>query len=134
MINCTELKCDAMTLIAALLLLPEHGEPESVDREVARALNGSSAWIARRHGTRWSLSDAGRRFLAQFRPGGSSIVTQVVVRLVIEDGVPVFHILGDENTLLKVDKAGLRRSLQDLQSVNPDMKVVFDFRSSGRMS
>ena len=48
------------------------------------------------------------------------------------DGVPVFHILGDDSTLLKVGKAGLQRSLQELQSVNPGMKVVFDFRSSGR--
>ena len=63
-----------------------------------------------------------------------SVVTQVVVRLVIEDGVPVFHILGDDSTLLKVGKAGLQRSLQELQSVNPGMKVVFDFRSSGGMS
>jgi hypothetical protein len=123
-----------MTLIEALLLLPEDGAPEAVAREVARALNGSSARIARRQGTRWSLTDTGRRFLAQFRPGGSCVVTQVVVRLVIEDGVPVFHILGDESTLLKVDRAGLRRSLQELQSVNPGMKVVFDFRAPGRLS
>ena len=56
------------------------------------------------------------------------------MRLVIEDGAPVFHILGDDSTLLKVGKTGLQRSLQELQSVNPGMKVVFDFRSSGRMS
>ena len=86
------LECGAMTLIEALLLLPEHGEPEVVGREVARVLNGSSAGLARRHGTRWSLTDTGRRFLAQFRQDGSYVVTQVVVRLVIEDGVPVFHI------------------------------------------
>ena len=122
-----------MTLIEALLLLPEHGKPEVVSREVASALNGSSASIARRNGTRWSLTDAGRRFLARFRQGGSDVVTQVVVRLVIEDGAPVYHILGDDSTLLKVGKAGLQHSLRELQSVNPGMKVLFDFRASGRM-
>ena len=123
-----------MTLIEALLLLPEHGEPGPVDWEVAGALNGLSPSIVRRHGTLWSLTDSGRRFLAQFRQDGSYVITQVVVRLVIEDGAPVFHILGDESTLLKVGKTDLRRSLQELQSVNPGMKVVFDFRSSGRTS
>ena len=123
-----------MTLMEALLLLPEHGEPEAVDWEVARALNGLSRWIVRRHGALWSLTNSGRRFLAQFRQDGSYGVTQVVVRVVIEDGAPVFHILGDECTLLKVAKSDLQRSLQELQSVNPGMKVVFDFRSSGRMS
>jgi hypothetical protein len=123
-----------MTLIEALLLLPEHGESQAVDREAGKVLTRSSAGIARRHGTGWSLTGTGRRFLAQFRQGGSYVVTQVVVRLVIEDGVPVFHILGDESTLLKVGKAGLQRSLQELQLANPGMKVVFDFRSSGRTS
>jgi hypothetical protein len=123
-----------MTLIEALLLLPEHGEPGPVDWEVAGVLRGLSPRIVRRHGALWSLTDSGRRFLAQFRQDGAHIVRQVVVRLVFEDGTPVFHILGDECTLLKVDKADLRRSLQELQSVNPGMKVVFDFRSSGRLS
>ena len=39
----------------------------------------------------------------------------------------MFHILGDESTLLKVDRTGLLCSLQELQSVNPGMKVGFDF-------
>src|ERR1700704_6539458 len=111
-----------MTLIEALLLLPEHGEPGSVDGELAGALDGLSASIVRRHGALWSLTDRGRRFLAQFRQDGSHVLTQIVVRLVIEDGAPVFYILGDESTLLKVDRIGLRRSLQELQSVNPGMK------------
>jgi hypothetical protein len=123
-----------MTLIEALLLLPERGEPGPVDWEVAGALNGFSPSIVRRHGTLWSLTDGGRRFLTQFRQDGSYIITQVVVRLVIEDGAPVFHILGDESTLLKVSRTDLRRSLQELQAVNPGMKIVFDFRSSGRTS
>ena len=91
-------------------------------------LSGLSPSIVRRHGALWSLTDSGRRFLAHFRQDGSCVITQVVVRLVIEDGAAVFHILGDESTLLKVDRTGLRRSLQELQSVNPGMKVVFDFR------
>jgi hypothetical protein len=123
-----------MSLIEALLLLPEQGEPAPVDWEVAGALNGLSPNIVRRHGTLWSLTDSGRRFLAQFRQDGIQVVTQVVVRLVIEDGAPMFHILGDESTLLKVGRSDLRRSLQELQAVNPGMKVVFDFRSSGRTS
>ncbi len=123
-----------MPLIEALLLLPEHGEPGPVDWEVAGALNGLSPNFVRRHGRLWSLTDGGRRFLAQFRQDGLQVVTQVVVRLVIEDGTPLFHILGDESTLLKVSRTDLRRSLQELQAVNPGMKVVFDFRSSGRTS
>jgi hypothetical protein len=123
-----------MTLIEALLLLPEHGEPGPVDREVAGALKRLSPRIVRRHGALWSLTDSGRRFLAQFRQDGLNVITQVVVRLVFEHGAPMFHILGDESTLLKVGKTDLRRSLQELQSVNPGMKVVFDFRSPGGTS
>jgi hypothetical protein len=123
-----------MTLIEALLLLPKHGEPGPVDREVSGAFNGLSSTIIRRHGALWSLTDGGRRFLEQFRQDGSCAITQVVVRLVFENGAPMFHILGDESTLLKVGKTDLRRSLQELQSVNPGMKVVFDFRSPGGTS
>ena len=55
------------------------------------------------------------------------------MRLVIEDGAPMFHILGDESTLLKVEGPAFDAAWE-LQSVNPGMKVVFDFRSSGRTS
>ena len=122
-----------MTLIEALLLLPEQGEPELVNRAVARALAGSSPTIVGRHGRLWSLTDAGRRFLAQFRHCRPYIVTHVTVSLVVEDGEPVFHLLCDGSMLLKVGRTDLQSSLRELQSVNPGMSVVFDFRNSGRV-
>jgi len=48
--------------------------------------------------------------------------------------VPVFHLLCDDDLLLKVCKTELRRQLQELQAVNPGVKVSFDFRSPGRVS
>lgn len=70
-----------MTLIEALLMLPEHGESKVVSREVAEALAGSSIKIVQRCGILWSLTDGGRRFLVQFRRGRSDFATRVVVRL-----------------------------------------------------
>ena len=123
-----------MTLIEALLLLPERGEPNIVNREVAAALAGSSTKIVQRHGKLWSLTDDGQRFLMQFRPGRSDSITEIVVRLVLENGEPLFHLLCDDVILMKVDKTDLQRSLRKLQAANPDMKVAFDFRPSRRVS
>jgi hypothetical protein len=123
-----------MTLIEALLLLPERGEPNIVNREVATALAGSSAKIVQRRGKLWSLTDDGRRFLAQFRYGRSDTITEIVVRLVVENGEPLFHLLCDDDILMKVDKTDLQRSLRKLQAANPGMKVAFDFRPSRRVS
>ena len=123
-----------MTLIDALMMLQEHGEPTMVAQDVATALAGSSDKIAQRHGGLWSLTEGGRRFLAQFRLGRSDFFATVVVRIAIENDAPVFHLLCDEAVLLKVQKADLRRRLQDLHIANPNLKVLFDFRPSGRGS
>ena len=123
-----------MTLIETLLSLPEDGEPKVVSRKAAAALTGASPKMVVRHGTLCSLTDGGRRFLVQFRHVQPAIVSHIVVRLVIEDNAPAFHLLCDETRLLKVHKTDLRHSLQELQAANPGVKVVFDFRSSGNVS
>jgi len=72
--------------------------------------------------------------MAQFRPGRPEVMTRVVVRLVREGDGPVFHLLCDGRTLLKVDRTGLRKSLQALEAANPGVMFVFDYRPSGRVS
>jgi len=124
----------AMTLIEALLSLPEHGEPEIASLADAIALTWSPARFVQRDGMRFSLTDVGRRFLAQFRDTGPNDISHIVVRLVVEGEVPVFHLLCDDDLLLKVRKTELRRRLQELQAANPGVEVSFDFRSSGRVS
>jgi hypothetical protein len=123
-----------MTLIDALLLLQKHDAPTMVGHDVAAILAGSSDKIVQRCGVLWSLTDGGRRFLAQFRQGPSDFFATVVVRIAIENDAPVFHLLCDDAVLLKVEKADLRRRLQDLHTANPNIKVLFDFRPLGRVS
>jgi hypothetical protein len=123
-----------MTLIDALLLLQEHGEPTMVGQNVAAVLAGSSDKIVQRCGAQWSLTEGGCRFLAQFRERRSDSFATVVVRIAIENDAPVFHLLCDDAVLLKVEKADLRRRLHDLHTANPNVKVLFDFRPLGRVS
>jgi len=123
-----------MSLIDILLLLPEHGEPMVVSRQLAVALGAASPRFVRRREALWSLTRAGQRFLVQFRSERSDTITRVVVRLVSEDRVPVFHLICDAGRMLRVSRANLRRSLRDIQSNNPGVKILFDFRRSGRVS
>ncbi len=122
-----------MTLIEALLLLPEHGAPKVANRELSAALAGSSPRIVTRLGRLCSLTEGGRRFLAQFRHGRPATVSHVVVRLMIENDTLVFYLLCDES-VLKVQRADLRRRLEEIQTANPGVKVMFDFRPSGDVS
>lgn len=123
-----------MSFIDALLFLPEHGEPMVVSRQMAIELHPASPRFARCREMSWSLTRDGRRFLAQFRPQRSDTITRVVVRLVSEDRGPVFHLLCDAGRILRVSRTDLRRSLRDIQSDNPGVKIFFDFRRSGRVS
>lgn len=122
-----------MTLIQALLLLPEYGGPTVVSREAAVPLGGSSGRFAGCRGILWSLTDDGQRFLAQFRRRPIA-VTKVTVRLVTENDVPVFHLLCDDAMELRVSQADLQLTLQKLRAANPNVKVAFDFRRPGRVS
>jgi hypothetical protein len=123
-----------MSLIHALLLLPRHGEPIAVGRQAAMELRAASPRFVQRREALWSLTRDGQRFLVQFRSERSDTVTRIVVRLVIEDRVPVFHLICDSGRILRVSRANLRRSLRDIQSDNPGVKIVFDFSRSGRVS
>jgi|KBSMisStaDraftv2_1062788.scaffolds.fasta_scaffold1988076_1 hypothetical protein len=123
-----------MTFIEALLSLPEYCQPQLVDQQVAATLAASPAGFARRQGVRWCLSDRGRRFVLQFKPAPPGSVTHVVVRLVMENGVPVFDLRCDSGRVLRVNKSGLQRSLLRLQTANPGVKFVFDYRRSGDAS
>jgi hypothetical protein len=117
-----------MTLIEALLTLPEHGESKIVSREVAVVLAGASTKIVRSRGSlTWFLTDGGRRLLVQFNNENPDVETHVVVRLVMEDAMPVFHILCDGRLLSTVHKNSLTSSLQELQATYPKLKVMYDF-------
>ena len=61
-------------------------------------------------------------------------VTQVTVRLVTGNGVPVFHLLCDDAMVMRISKADLQRTLQKLRAANPNVKVTFDFGQPGRVS
>ena len=123
-----------MTLIEALLSLPEDGEPAIAGLESAIALTWSPARFVQRDGMQFALTDDGRRFLGQFRDARPAEIRQVVVKLVIGPEALVFHLLCDDDMVLKVRKTELRRRLQELQAANPGVKVSFDFRSSGHVS
>ena len=123
-----------MTPIQALLLLPEHGGPKAVDMDVAAALNKVSAKLVRRHANLWTLTDGGRRFLAQLRRGPVIVVTRVVVRVVTENNTPLFHLHCDDDLLLRVRRTDLQRSLQRIRGANPGVRIEYDYRSSGHLS
>lgn len=122
-----------MTLIDALLTLPRHGNPVVVSQHLATILAASPARFVRHHAPLWSLTHDGQRFLAQFRLGRSDAISRVAVKLVSESDGPVFHLVCDAGTVLRVRRTDLRRSLRDIQHDNPGVKIMFDFRSSGRM-
>src|SRR5690242_20435851 len=105
-----------MALIEALLRLPEDGQPTLVGREVAAELATASARFVQGGVGLWSLTEAGRRFLVQFRPEVSVEVSHIVVKLVREAEGPVFHLLCDERLLLKVQRSDLLRTLQEIKS------------------
>ena len=52
------------------------------------------------------------------------------MKLVRDNGTPVFHLLLDDGTLLKVGQTELKRRLQELQAANPAVKIAYDFRPS----
>jgi hypothetical protein len=122
-----------MTLIEALLALPQDGAPAVVSGEVAAELRGASTRFVRCSGILWSLTDDGRRLLGQFRQGHDGI-SQVTVRLIIKDSVPAFDLICDEAVILRIGKADLQRKLQEIRTLNPDVKVVFDFGRSSQAS
>ena len=122
-----------MTLVEALLLLPECGEPTAVRRDIAAELSRASARFVCRGGARWALTDGGRRFLAQFREDAVDAVQSVLVTLVRAADGPLFHLLCDEAVVLKVAKPDLRRKLHEIRAVNPDVRIAFDFRRSDRV-
>lgn len=120
-----------MTLIEALLLMPQRGAPMVANRELATALAAGSARFVRRHATLWSLTDDGRRFLAQFKLGRSEPISQITVRLVSGDDGMAFHLLCDAGTVERVGRTDLHRKLRELRKENPDVKIAFDFRRRG---
>ena len=68
----------SMSLIHALLLLPRHGEPIAVGRQVAMELRVASPRFVRRRDALWSLTRDGQRFLVQFRSERSDTITQTL--------------------------------------------------------
>ena|SRR5690349_2112603 len=133
MLLCRSKFASQMTLIEALLSLPENGGPTVVSREAAVELGGSSGRFVRCLGILWSLTDDGQRFLTQFRHTPLT-VTKVTVRLVTENNVPVFHLLCDDAMELRISRADLQPTLQKIRAANPNVKVTFDFGRPGRVS
>ena len=123
-----------MTLIEALLLLPQRGDPTVLSRELASVLTAGSGRFVHRRAAFWSLTTDGQRFLAQFRSDRSAAIGHVAVKLVLESGGPVFHLVCDTGAVLRVARSDLQRSLREIQSDNPDVKIVFDFRRRGHVS
>ena len=77
---------------------------------------------------------SGLRFLRQFRSAISTGIKAATVRLVRENGKPVFQLLLDDGTLLKVGQTELKSRLQELQVANPAVKIAYDFRPISRTS
>ena len=123
-----------MMPIDALLSLPEQGGATAVSRESAAAFSKLSLKMVRRDADRWSLTNAGLRFLAQFRRRPPMVVEHLVVRLVVDNGTPLFHLYCDEDVVLRIHKMDLQRSLQKIRAANPSVRIDFDFRSQGRVS
>jgi hypothetical protein len=117
-------------MIEALLSLPAQGEPMLVSEDVVATLQGSTTRFANCLAKTWFLTESGRRFLGQFRSATSTGIETATVRLVKDNGRPVFHLLLDDGTLLKVGQTELKRRLQELQAANPAVKIAYDFRPS----
>jgi hypothetical protein len=123
-----------VTMIEALLSLPAQGEPMIVSEEVAATLTRSTTKFANQRAMTWFLTESGLRFLRQFRSAISTGIKAATVRLVRENGKPVFELLLDDGTLLKVGQTELKSRLQELQAANPAVKIAYDFRPISRTS
>src|SRR5262245_25209877 len=118
-------------MIEALLSLPARGEPMLVSEEVAAALKQSRSEFANCLAQAWFVTESGVRFLGQFRSSMSTGIMSTgiktaTVRLVRDNGKPVFHLLLDDGTLLKVGQTELRSRLQELQAASPAVKITYD--------
>jgi hypothetical protein len=126
-------------MIEALLSLPARGEPMLVSEEVAATLKQSRTRFANCLAQVWFVTESGVRFLDQFRSSMSTGIMSTgiktaTVRLVRDNGKPVFHLLLDDGTLLKVGQTELKSRLQELQVASPAVKITYDFRPIGRTS
>jgi hypothetical protein len=123
-----------VTMIEALLSLGVQGEPTLVSEDVAATLRQSPTRFANQLAQTWFLTESGNRFLGQFRSTMSTDIKAATVRLVRDNGKPVFHLLLDNGTLLKVGQTELKSRLQELQATNPAVKIAYDFRPISRTS
>ncbi len=123
-----------MTMIEALLSLRAQGEPTLVSEEFAATLKRSSTHFADHLASTWFLTESGLRFLGQFRSAISTGIKTATVRLVRDNGKPIFHLLLDDGTVLKVGQTELKSRLQELQAANPAVKIAYDFRPISRTS
>lgn len=123
-----------MTMIEALLLLPAQGEPTLASEDVVATLQRSPTRFATCLAKTWFLTESGRRFLGQFRSATPTGIETATVKLVRDSGKPVFHLLLDDGTLLKVGQTELKSRLQALQAANPAVKIAYDFRPISRPS
>jgi hypothetical protein len=121
-------------MIEALLSLPAQGEPMLVSEEVAATLARAPTRFANCLAKTWFLTESGLRFLRQFRHAISGDIKTAIVRLVRDNGKPVFHLLLDDGSLLKVGQTELKSRLQELQAANPAVKISYDFRPISRTS
>jgi hypothetical protein len=122
-----------MTLIEALLSLPLLGKPALVSGDVAAALSRHPTRFAGSFGRAWFLTDTGRQFLTQFRPGGSAALPTVTVRFLMrKNGEPRFELLLDDGTSALVQRTELQRRLQAIRATNPDVRITYDFRPAAR--
>lgn len=122
-----------MSLVEALLSLPDSLELTVVRRDIAAELSRASAKFVCRGGARWALTDSGRRFLMQFREDASDAVESVLVTLVRDADGLLFHLVCDEAMVLKVATSDLGRKLREIRTVNPDVRIAFDFRGTDRV-
>ena len=117
-----------MSLIEALMSLPDNGQATHVAGPTAAVLSSVAGRFARRNAALWSLTPDGCRFLAQFRPERTDIIRRVVIRLVHERDGPGFNLHCDDGRVLRAPRTGLRRSLRAIQAAHPGVKIVFDYR------
>jgi hypothetical protein len=118
-----------MTMIEALLSLPVPGTPALVGGDIAAVLKRCPTKFAASLGSAWFLTDIGRHFLAQFRPGNPAPVTSATVRLVTQkNGEPQFDLLLDDGSASRLHRKDLQRTLQEMRAANPDVRIAYDFR------
>ena len=122
-----------MTMIEALLSLPALGTPAPVGGDIAATLGRYPTKFAGSLGNAWFLTDIGRHFLAQFRPGSPAAVATATVRFVTQkNGEPQFDLLLDDGTSARLHRRDLQRRLQEMRAANPDVKIAYDFRPAPR--